>query len=113
MLSNSIIEVIQHMTRQKCKPEDIITELARLAKQQENGENIDKLCPLAAAQPHVENSKCLGKACACHVTVHKPYMLTEKIANPTQFLLYKGCGLIRVIPWNLTKREKTPIEAHS
>ena len=75
-----------------------------------------KICPLAAANPDVDNSDCLGEACACYVKMHKPrYLPTEqyRIVDPEFFYRYVGCGLITHIPWELAKHELKPKAAKS
>lgn len=69
-----------------------------------------KLCPLAAAHPDMEDASCLGEACACHVNIVKPAWLSRKhsIVDPESYYRYQGCGLVRVIPWQLVKREQKP-----
>ncbi len=66
-----------------------------------------KICPLAAAHPNQSNSDCLGNTCACHVSVVKPAFLsrTPVIVDPENYYCYEGCGLVRVVPWQLVKRE--------
>jgi len=69
-----------------------------------------KICPFAAAQPDQESSDCLGPNCACYISIVKPVFLSKSpvIVDPENYYCYKGCGLVRVVPWQLVKREQTP-----
>ena len=75
-----------------------------------------RICPFAAANPNINNSDCLGDACACYVKMHKPrYMPSERcnVADPEYFYCYVGCGLVTHVPWQLAKREKKQKNAQS
>ena len=68
-----------------------------------------KTCPIAAANPQIENSICLGEECACYIKVHKPRVIRTgnlRIVDPHYLLRYAGCGLITRIPFELVKREE-------
>jgi hypothetical protein len=70
-----------------------------------------KLCPFAAANPQLDNSYCLGEACACYVKMHKPRLMQSdqcKMVDSKFFYHYKGCGLVTHVPWELAKHEENP-----
>ena len=68
-----------------------------------------KFCPFVNDVP----SECIGEGCACYIKVVKPIILSKKygLIDENRYYAYKGCGLVRVIPWQIINRDeikKTP-----
>lgn len=69
-----------------------------------------KTCPLLSADARraVGWTKCLGDKCALFIKITKPRMFDTgagSYPDPETYLAYRGCGLIRAIPWSVEKRE--------
>jgi hypothetical protein len=63
-----------------------------------------KVCPLAKGLPDSESALCIGEKCACHIRVVKPAFIAKGIVDPEIYYIYKGCGIVRTIPWNRVNR---------
>lgn len=59
-----------------------------------------KYCPFS-------NSCCVTEECACYIKVVKPMILSKKLGltDPDRFYAYKGCGLVKAIPWQIIDRD--------
>ncbi|MGF3573540.1 MAG: hypothetical protein ACQXXG_09010 [Candidatus Bathyarchaeia archaeon] len=54
------------------------------------------------------NSCCITEKCACYIKVVKPFILSKKlgITDPQRFYAYKGCGLVKTIPWQIIEKKE-------
>lgn len=81
-------------------------QLAETPSEPEDEEQ--KICPILnqgrfTGKPS-ELKPCLGKKCACYVRIWKPLMLTNIVADPTNIMVFEGCGLIVTPSWQIARK---------